>query len=188
MNIFRYQGSSMWPCFQEGDLLEYEACHPAELRRGDCVVYTSRNGIATHRVMRNQVALTTRGDAFTENDCDPVETHQVIGKVTRRHRLGESENVAGGMQGMVAGLFYHYAGRIDPTRESRAGKLARCIRKLSMLLLRPLWRQGREQTLISLAGKSRIWVLGDKLIGWRCAESREWVVSWPLRVLVEIKP
>ncbi len=71
--LFRYHGLSMWPCFQEGDLLEILPVDWAKIRIGDCLVFWGENGQqVVHRVTGKGKSLRTRGDAFKKADeCRP---------------------------------------------------------------------------------------------------------------------
>jgi hypothetical protein len=187
-SMFRYQGRSMWPCFQEGDLLEYESCSFQDIRPGDCVVYLNEdNQYATHRVLVKNSALITRGDAFTCTDKEPIQPEKIVGKVVRRYRLGRGTNVAGGFSGLLVSCIYRYAGRIDPQRNARGGKLARYIRSVSMVVFRLIWVKGHQKTLLQSNDKElTVWVLGSESIGKKDNLTGEWVFAWPWSILFHV--
>ena len=186
--MFRYQGCSMRPCFQEGDLLEYRPCCMADIQIGDCIVYKTEDEThVTHRVIAKGGTLITRGDAFLTEDKDPVHANQVIGKVTGRYRMGKLSRVAGGTSGQLAGLFYLYAGRIDPQRNARGGKLARRLQSTSMVVFKPLWNKGQKKRLKRGDEEDiTVWALGEIIIGRQDDQTLEWVVPWPWNLLVQI--
>jgi len=188
VTMFRYQGRSMWPCFQEGDLLEYRPYCMADIQVGDCIVYkTEDERHVTHRVVSKGGTLITRGDAFSAEDKDPVHANQVIGKVTDRHRMGKVSRVTGGTRGQIAGMFYRYAGRIDPQRNARGGKLARRLQAISMVVFKPLWDKGHKKRLKrGDEGDITLWVLGEIIIGRQDDQTLEWAVTWPWNLLVQI--
>ena len=59
-NLFRYRGSSMWPCFQPGDLLVAEKVAFKQLRLGDCIIYrkTGEVDYIVHRIVAVETRLT----------------------------------------------------------------------------------------------------------------------------------
>ena len=75
---------SMWPVFNEGDLVFIEGVAKENLSAGDIVVWRNPQGFTIHRVVRLQeTTLVTKGDAnFTEDP--PVKYEDVIG---RTHKI-----------------------------------------------------------------------------------------------------
>ena len=118
--LFRYSGRSMWPGFQEGDLLEVSPAKTNEIRRGDCVAFhTSNKKVVTHRVVTTKDCIKTKGDALPAVDNEIIQPGQVIGKVVCIYRLGRPIRVWGGFPGRIVGHFYHYAGRIEHIESGR---------------------------------------------------------------------
>lgn len=186
--MFRYHGRSMWPCFQDGDLLEFEPCVLAEVRVGDCVAYADGDGKRiAHRVAAKCDVLTTRGDALPEVDDTAVSADRLVGRIIRRHRLGQASRVSGGLAGRLAGRFFCYAGRLDPQRDAFGGKVARALRKISMVVLKGFWKMGREEKLTNGDGREVVfWMLGSRAIGKR-GNGREWRIAWPWSILVAVE-
>jgi hypothetical protein len=185
-----YRGRSMWPMFQEGDLLETEPVAAATLRVGDCVLFSDNSGRqVVHRVTALRGGVRTRGDALPWHDLETVQARQILGRVVRRHRLGRVTTVAGGWRGRWAGLFYRYAGRIDPERNACGGRLARGLRTLCAPLSRPLFRWGRS---VTIAGDGQpeliVWQLGAAVLAVRQAADGGWRVPWPWRLVLAGPP
>ena len=91
---FRAPGTSMHPTIRHGDLITVEPFAPANLKRGDIILYRLQDSFVAHRIMnieqRNGCDLTLilRGDASVTDDA-PVNPEQVLGKVVcleRGHR------------------------------------------------------------------------------------------------------
>lgn len=187
--MLRYQGLSMWPCFQEGDLLELRHVDFGQVRIGDCIAYsTADDGHAVHRVVgKNDRGLITRGDALPAPDKKLVTTNQIIGRVIYRYRFGQEDVMPSGLRGRLSGLFYHYAGRIDPNRPSRGGKLARGIRATSKSILKMLRYRCVARTM-KLAGEQEIivWELQGRIIGRQGSSKSESLLTWPWSVFVEL--
>ncbi len=184
---FTYHGRSMWPCFQERDILEILPTDIVKIRKGDCIVFhTVERLTAVHRVTAVQDSLTTRGDALPAVDAETVKPEQVIGKVIRRYRLGRSTSVAGGCLGTIAGVFYRYAGRIDPQRVARGGRLARTIRQVTMFGLALARYTGRPRKLVRNKQPLTVWMFGNTAIARQNPRTEEWTVSWPWSVVVSI--
>lgn len=186
--VFRYHGLSMCPCFQEGDLLEIEPVDRAKIKVGDCLVFWGENGQqVVHRVVEKGEKLKTRGDAFKQVDESVVLPQQMIGRVTCRHRMGRKTPVSNGLLGHFKGRLFHFAGRIDPQRLSRGGRLARSIQTLSLFVFKPFWKKGKIHTL-QRNGKAPVvvWKLGSLTIGCQDPTTRHWTVSWPWRIIVKL--
>jgi len=84
---FRAPGNSMLPTISNGELITVEPVSPCDLRRRDIVLYRFKRRVIAHRVVQirriegEAPCFILRGDASIA--CDyPVETHQVLGKVT----------------------------------------------------------------------------------------------------------
>lgn len=185
---FRYIGRSMWPCFQEGDLLEIEPIVIDRARVGDCLLFTDPDGqLVVHRLTAKHSGLRTRGDFSAEPDAFEVLPKDIRGRVICRYRLEQRSRVAGGRLGLLAGKFYRFAGRIDPDRASRGGQLARAILRCSSCLLKPVWNSGKVRTL-HIQGKQSIvvWQLWGNQIGHQNPSNGRWQVRWPWRVFVKL--
>lgn len=100
-----YRGRSMRGTFRPGDALVIAAVGVAAVRRGDVVVFASRNGVAesrdvVHRVVRVEVeGLITRGDSNHFVDPDPVTADNLVGVVKHARRGRRLIAVAGGLWG-----------------------------------------------------------------------------------------
>lgn len=187
--MFCYHGRSMWPYFQEGDLLEYTACELHDIKIGDCVVFKGEDDkVVTHRLIKKSQRLSTRGDAHINSDTEEVAAEQLLGRVVKRHRHGSTAIVTGGLTGLATGALLHYAGRIDPRRETRGGKVARAIRAVSMTILKPVWQLGYEQALLNHnSAETSRWKIGKTTIAWKRNKDQEWQIPWPLISLVTIQ-
>ena len=186
--LFRYHGLSMWPCFQERDLLEIEPVEMAMIRVGDCLVFRGEEDQqVVHRVLGKGIVLTTRGDAFKQADEHTVSEHSVIGRVVYRHRMGRRTSVANGLIGHAAGRIFHFAGRIDPQRCTRGGHIGISICRLSLTGLRPLWQRGKVHSLQRIGEVPvTVWKLGSLTVGSQAHSSKEWTVLWPWRIVVRL--
>jgi len=185
-DTFLYRGTSMWPCFQEGDLLEIVPLSEGKgIRCGDCLAWRDeQERHVVHRVVSLRGGLQTRGDALPHNDLSGP-TRDILGRVVRRYRFGKGSSVAGGFTGRLAGIFYHYAGRIDPERNARGGRLARSIQRLISPLLRPWLRQGYR---LGSEGERQLseWKLGGATLAVRNSASGNWQTRWPWRVVINV--
>jgi hypothetical protein len=133
---FRYRGTSMWPCFQDGDLLLACVVPFTQLRPGDCIVYEMEQGLRiVHRITVINSFARTRGDACYREDTRVVSPGLVIGRVHSRVRYGRKARVRGGTAGRFAGSLYRLAARLDASKPSRGGKAARLIQLLGNLLI-----------------------------------------------------
>ena len=187
--LLRYHGRSMWPYFQDGDLLTYLPVAPDRVKIGDCIVYRNRDGqLVTHRVVATQQGWVTRGDALKTPDVEKVAPGQLLGRVAVRYRFGHPVAVYGGLRGRLAGRVYHYAGRIDPQRETRGGRLARALRGVLATGLHWTGRCGSAHCL-TRPGEPDLWLwkMGMFYVGRKNLPSAQWHLAWPWSLLVEIR-
>jgi len=187
--FFSYRGRSMWPVFQEGDLLEVKPTTFAELRAGDCITYRSHpdGTLITHRIfaMRDGI-MHTRGDAMPWPDDFTVSEPQLVGKVIRRYRLGSLQVVVGGVKGRLYGGLYHYVGRLDPQREGRGGRLARLLRGSLQWLAAGFYRRGTVAQFgeVRQAGRC-FWFVGQRPWASHDFLQGDWWVPWPQSLLID---
>ena len=181
-NLFRYRGNSMWPLFQEGDLLVVKKVSQDELLPGDCVVYrkTSQENFIAHRIVASQPQIITRGDFIAANDREPVLFSDIEGRVIGRIRYRTFHRVSNGVKGVWQGRFYRYAGLLEPTRHARGGQVAKFIRK-SLNCFSFLWQSRLSFTSFTSADgcSKRYLLLGSRCVGTYKKESRAWTISWP---------
>ena len=187
--FFRYRGRSMWPGFQEGDLLEVQPTPLAQLQVGDCITYRSHPAgtLVTHRIfaMRDGI-LHTRGDAALWPDDLPVSEQQLVGRVIGRYRLGALQSVAGGVKGRIYGGFYHYVGRLDPQRGGRGGRAARLLRTGLQWLASWLYRRGRVEQFGEVRQEGRLfWLVGQRPWASLDLGQGRWWVPWPQSLLID---
>lgn len=186
--MFRYEGLSMWPYFQEGDLLELAAINLSQVRIGDCVAYQSTEGRqAVHRVIGKGSGLITRGDALAEADHETVQSDQIIGRAVVRHRLGRESYISRGLRGRFAGIFFRYAGRLDPRRSSRGGRLARLIRTICSRVFKIVRYQGAVRSM-TLNGGEKITVceVGGRMIGRWDSLQPVGMIAWPWSIFIDV--
>jgi signal peptidase I len=188
-NLFRYSGKSMWPCFQEGDILVTTRMAYGELRPGDCIVYKGGGGgeWVIHRIVSISPDIRTQGDNRWVADDEPVSPEAIAGRVTERVRYGSVSRVAGGAAGVVAGKVWRYAALLDPARDARGGRIARLIRRVS----------GMAKTKIPLrtmrgirfqAGNDTVsfyLLRGSQIIGRFDPATGGWALSWPALLLID---
>ncbi|TVR70734.1 MAG: signal peptidase I [Marinilabiliales bacterium] len=82
---FRMRGHSMYPVFKDGDIGTVEKCDPAELKRGDIIVFRQGDNLVAHRLVKALVRdggllLIARGDRNRVAD-KPFAADQLIGKI-----------------------------------------------------------------------------------------------------------
>ena len=93
----------MYPSIREGELITVEPVVPSDVKRGDIVLYRSERGLLAHRVVGSSPtqssvlsphhSLLLKGDASLS--CDqPVEAHQILGRVVEVQRNGRSVALA----------------------------------------------------------------------------------------------
>ena len=94
---FRPSGRSMYPSIREGELVTVEPVVASDVTLGDIVLYRSERGLIAHRVVGSSPTQSSvlsphyclQGDASL--CCDqPVEAHQILGRVIGVERNGRS--------------------------------------------------------------------------------------------------
>ncbi len=91
----------MYPSIREGELITVEPVVPNDVTLGDIVLYRSERGLIAHRVVGSSPTQSSvlsphyllRGDASLSRD-EPVEAHQILGRVIRVERDGRSVALA----------------------------------------------------------------------------------------------
>lgn len=180
-STFVYRGRSMWPSFQDGDLLLVEQVAASQLCCGDCIVFRATPDAhnTMHRVVKICPEIWSRGDAKPCPDDEPVAPESIIGRVRALVRNGGQRSVRGGWLGGLSGKIAYYTGRVDPYSSGRGGRIARV---LANICGRPSRRWLRRATTIVLdgpAGTVSHLMLGRRAIA-RWDEDRcLWVVPWP---------
>ena len=83
---FRVDGTSMQPTIENGDAITIALVAPADVERGDILLYrcgrrtTAHRVVDIHRVGNEIAAFILRGDAKAAFDA-PVAPNQILGKV-----------------------------------------------------------------------------------------------------------
>lgn len=187
LKFIRYSGRSMWPCFQEGDLLMVRTVPLQQLRRGDCIVYQADDArdFTVHRVVAVDPEIWTKGDAHGVWDDSPVVPEWFLGKVEKRIRYGQTASVVGGVAGVVEGVFYHYAGRIDPDRDSRGGRAARACLTISTRLLALMGLSPRVAMFRGANGRTARYIIFGKRIVGKMEEDKRALILWPFSLICE---
>lgn len=121
---FRASGRSMYPTIRHGEMVTVVPVAPAEIKRGDIVLYRSERGVIAHRVegVRRKsgriFCLRLRGDA--SDSCDrPVQPEQVLGKVQSVERAGQQIDLAG-VEAKIRGGLHAFASRLKRRMSSRS--------------------------------------------------------------------
>lgn len=117
----RATGGSMLPAIAAGDVLEFHACNPGSIGRGQVVLARVGNGLVAHRVVgHRRDALVTRGDALRA--CDPpLPRADVLGLLAAQSR---------------GGVALHAGGRHWLVRQAVARSLVRRVHVLHALFQR----------------------------------------------------
>jgi signal peptidase I len=180
--VFLYRGTSMWPYFQTGDLLTVKTVPPGKLRKGDCVVYRfpDNTEYIVHRIVAIKPVIYTRGDNRSAADDRPVTSDSVMGRVETRIRLGHVSRTPGGAAGMMMSWLYRYAGKIDPSRQTRGGKVARLIQFLtSGFIARWPWHLHIITSSYADGRQVKHLLLRKRVIGLYKPEQHTWMILWP---------
>lgn len=185
---FRYSGTSMWPCFQIGDLLLVRKVQLGRLRVGDCIVYQRPDEAqpTAHRVVSVSPEIRTRGDSRPVEDDEPVAPGRVMGRVEGRIRHGRLARVSGGMRGAWAGRLLRQAGRLEPSRDSRGGVVARLVQR-TVGRISGLWlHRCAVVSFTSAEGRGLSYLLlGRRVVGYYEHGSGRWTLVWPYSLLVD---
>jgi hypothetical protein len=82
-------GTSMLPAIWPGDMVRFQHCQPADLRKGEIILYRLDGVLTAHRLVRiEDDQIVVRGD--TRTCCDPpVSADKVVGRATAVCRKGQ---------------------------------------------------------------------------------------------------
>jgi hypothetical protein len=179
----------MCPCFQPGDVLEVENVPWKQLRKGDCIVYrkTGEPDHIVHRIVALRPAVEAQGDARKERDDAPILPSWIEGRVVARIRNERPTRVSGGLRGVSMSRFYRYAGLLEPSRNSKGGKLAR----LMLSVLKPIWlmwmrRAGLTIELSNTHHKPHYFTLGNRVVAVYDEESHGLSIVWPYSLVIDL--
>ena len=114
--LFGYRGGSMWPLFQNGDVVVVKRVPLEQLRAGDCIAFRrpGQEQTTIHRIHRLKPDIRTRGDARPAADDEPVDPSWIEGRAEARIRYGHPTRLLGGLVGRWAGMFYPQVGKLNP--------------------------------------------------------------------------
>ena len=181
--VFAYSGASMWPLFQEGDLLTAKRVRADHLRIGDCIIFQGPKGkdsFIVHRVSAVKPQIRTRADRRGVDDDAVVHPACILGRVTARIRAGRTSKVHGGPAGRWIAKAVWFAGLIDPSRNAKGGRIARAIQRLLAPFSAVLVRRAKAASFMSPDGQSRTYlIIQRRVIGVYDEETRGWRLSWP---------
>lgn len=79
--VYNIISGSMEPAIPVGSAIFVRRADPAALVPGEVIAFERGGAVVAHRVVENNIALTTRGDANEAPDPMPVTYEQVIGRV-----------------------------------------------------------------------------------------------------------
>ena len=107
--IYTVVSGSMEPEIPVGSLVYVEAIEPEDVQVEDVIAFyggRDANAIITHRVVENRVVMgefITKGDANQENDLNPVNYHELIGRVEWSvPEVGVIAQILTGTEGKIA--------------------------------------------------------------------------------------
>ena len=181
-SVFRYHGRSMWPLFQERDLLLLECVGTDELQAGDCIVYRrdAEDQQIIHRIVSADPFILTQGDARPCMDDEPVAPEWVIGRVTTRMRHGQASRVHRGLAGLLQKRVCRLGGRLDPSRMSRGGSIARLLQCMLGRITHRWVRRAKVSSYASLGGLARCYLVwGKQVVAQYDQRGKRWMVFWP---------
>ena len=85
-DIYNVVSGSMEPAIPIGSIIYVKKIDPADLNKGDVIVFNSGDSVVMHRVKENDILggnITTKGDANDGEDLSKVEYEDVVGIVAR---------------------------------------------------------------------------------------------------------
>ena len=85
-DIYNVVSGSMEPAIPIGSIIYVKKIDPADLNKGDVIVFNSGDSVVMHRVKENDILggdITTKGDANDGEDLSKVEYEDVVGIVVR---------------------------------------------------------------------------------------------------------
>jgi SAM-dependent methyltransferase len=146
---FRAMGRSMRPCIPHGSLVEVAPGCFDGVRRGEVVLYTTRQErMVAHRVVGLRGGtLLARGDSSTR--LDVVRPEDFFGVVIARERRGHWRSVSAGVarwRGLAAGVCYRIV-----------------VAVAHRVLVRPLRGTYARRSLARAAPRAVLWLLGAGL-------------------------
>ncbi len=129
---FRAEGMSMHPTIRDGEMVTVEPVEPSKVKLGDIVLFRSKRGVTAHRLVGIERRSGARSRFFLRGDrmgaCDdPVEAHQVLGKVILVERGKRTVDLARARTKALHFLLV-FSARLKAWASSRLGGLSRLLR------------------------------------------------------------
>lgn len=84
--VYNVVSGSMEPDIPVGSVIFVEPVEAGTVDEGDVIAFRSEGSVIAHRVVRNRVVegeFVTKGDANQEEDINPVNYRELVGKVGR---------------------------------------------------------------------------------------------------------
>lgn len=103
-DIYNIISGSMEPAIPIGSAIFVRSVNPATIEPGEVIAFERGGAVVAHRVVENNVSITTKGDANDSPDMTPVLYSSVIGRV--EHSL---PGVGGLLEMMTSGAGRLYA-------------------------------------------------------------------------------
>jgi signal peptidase I len=184
-----YQGPSMMPTLQEGDVLEIAAYEGRPIRVGDVILFSTAKGAhcVVHRVMAvDQMRIQARGDNNDQIDPWMIAPADVTGQVMVAWRGQKRMKIRGGIAGMLQSALIRMFRAIDRGVSRRLHPLYRylsvsgafrCL--LPRHILPRLFRFGGDgKAAYKLLFKTRV-------VGWYDEEYGIWRIRRPFRLFID---
>ena len=186
--LFGYRGGSMWPLFQNGDVVVVKRVPLEQLRAGDCIAFRrpGQEQTTIHRIHRLKPDIRTRGDARPAADDEPVDPSWIEGRAEARIRYGHPTRLLGGLVGRWAGMFYSQVGKLNPSLGTRGGRAARQIQRLLRPAARLRLHRARVASFAVSDDRRRDYlIVGGRVVGAWDERGSAWLVAWPCRLCID---
>jgi hypothetical protein len=183
-----YQGFSMTPGFQPGDLMKVDSCDEAKIRRGDVIVFKppGEDRLVVHRVVETgRGGIRTRGDGNSLEDPWVLKQEEIRGRVVSFERNGRKHAVRRGIAGRLHAAAIRGVQRLDRCLSNVLHPFYRWLsQKSAFRRLLPVSMIPRIVTFERPEGTDMQILMGRQVIGRRVAGAG-WMIKRPYRLFVD---
>jgi hypothetical protein len=189
LKSMNYIGPSMNPTLKSGDRLHIIPYDRQEIRRGDVVVFTPREGDSKiiHRVVSvSSNGIKTRGDNCNQVDPWVLSPDHIVGRVVSAQRGKRRLRVFGGLLGHSLAVAIRAIKSIDSNLTSLLRPFYQRLAKAGVFReWLPGWMKTKAIYLNHPAGTELQLLMGRRVIGRWLPGKSGWNIRRPFRLFVD---
>ncbi len=181
-----YKGSSMYPTLKNGDAMEIISYDNRKILEGDVIVFqTPDMGVSVvHRIINiDSGTIRTKGDNRRDADSWIVKPQDVQGRVVFVKRGKRRFKIYGGYYGRLTGLWRRSVNKYKIFLNELLHNPYMYLSNSGIFTIFLKWFNPRILTFRSEKGVEIQIMARNYIIGRRLADSNEWLIKKPFRLI-----